>query len=97
MYNPTHFLYSCFSYYYFVFVLGFGEGSLLFSGYDADNEGRLSNTIMNDMVYLSFCCREDENSTLSDVLPTSFPFVLLKVLFKIFLLVQVFFQTRKIT
>ena len=80
-----------------VFVLGFGEGSLLFTGYEADNEGRLPNTIMNDMVYLSFCCREDENSTLSDVLPTSFPFVLLKVLFEIFLLVQVFFQTGEIT
>ena len=53
-------------------------GTLSIEGYNTEYRGFLP-TNDTSKLELIFCCREDPNSTLSQILPLTYPFVLLKV------------------
>ena len=53
-------------------------GTLSIEGYNTEYRGFLP-TNDTSKLELIFCCREDPNSTLSQILPSTYPFVLLKV------------------
>jgi len=53
-------------------------GALSIEGYNTEYRGFLP-TNDTSKLELIFCCREDPNSTLSQILPSTYPFVLLKV------------------
>ena len=53
-------------------------GTLSIDGYNTEYRGFLP-TNDTSKLELIFCCREDPNSTLSQILPSTYPFVLLKV------------------
>jgi hypothetical protein len=53
-------------------------GTLSIDGYNTEYRGFLPTNDTNKLE-LIFCCREDPNSTLSQILPSTHPFVLLKV------------------
>jgi hypothetical protein len=52
-------------------------GTLSIEGYNTEYRGFLP-TNDTSKLELIFCCREDPNSTLSQILPSTYPFVLLK-------------------
>jgi len=53
-------------------------GTLSIEGYNTEYRGILP-TNDTSKLELIFCCREDPNSTLSQTLPLTYPFILLKV------------------
>jgi hypothetical protein len=53
-------------------------GTLSIEGYNTEYTGFLP-TDDTSKLELIFCCREDPNSTLSQTLPLTYPFILLKV------------------
>ena len=53
-------------------------GTLSIEGYNTEYRGFLP-TNDTSKLELIFCCREDPNSILSQILPLTYPFVLLKV------------------
>ena len=53
-------------------------GTLSIEGYNTEYRGFLP-TDDTSKLELIFCCREDPNSTLSQTLPLTYPFILLKV------------------
>ena len=53
-------------------------GTLSIEGYNTEYRGFLP-TNDTSKLELIFCCREDPNSTLSQTLPLTYPFILLKV------------------
>ncbi|CAC5409404.1 unnamed protein product [Mytilus coruscus] len=55
---------------------GFKEGNMTVRGYHIDIVGFGIHS--TDSTTVTFCCKEDSNSTLSEVFPHDFPFVLLK-------------------
>ncbi|CAC5370001.1 unnamed protein product [Mytilus coruscus] len=55
---------------------GFKEGNITIRGYHIDMVGFRIHSGYSTSV--TFCCKEDSNSTLSEVLPHDYPFVLLK-------------------
>ena len=61
-----------------LYLIGFSMGTLSIDGYNTEYRGFLP-TNDTSKLELIFCCREDPNSTLSQVLPSTYPFVLLKV------------------
>ena len=61
----------------FIQLIGFKEGNMTIRGYHIDIVG--FGIHAKDSTTVTFCCKEDSNSTLSDVFPHDFPFVLLKV------------------
>ena len=53
-------------------------GTLSIDGYNTEYRGFLPTKDISKLE-LIFCCREDPNSTLSQTLPLTYPFILLKV------------------
>ena len=53
-------------------------GTLSIDGYNTEYRGFLPTNDIRKLE-LTFCCREDPNSTLSQTLPLTYPFILLKV------------------
>jgi len=53
-------------------------GTLSIDGYNTEYRGFLPTNDISKLE-LIFCCREDPNSTLSQTLPLTYPFILLKV------------------
>jgi hypothetical protein len=61
-----------------LYLIGFSMGTLSIDGYNTEYRGFLP-TNDTSKLELIFCCREDPNSTLSQTLPLTYPFILLKV------------------
>ena len=70
--------FCCFKCLIVLYLIGFSMGTLSIEGYNTEYRGFLP-TNDTSKLELIFCCREDPNSTLSQTLPLTYPFILLKV------------------